>query len=359
MTFRKLSIAILLLLTGPFISAQGTYTKAQTDSLWAVWSNPALPDTSRIQALDEYVYAGYHEYVDQHPDSAFYFAQMEYDFAQSKGLKTFMIYALATQVLSWRARGEYAKELEYQLRLLRLTEEFGNKRMVVTALTDLGTFYISMADYLRALDGVFARDVPPDGIRAHLHALLERGVSRSGGDQAISALRFLCVELYGLHRGERIAWVRPWRELTLPRVLDRSDILRLAGAIPNRKHRLAILPLYASGLRVSEVVAAKVRDVDLARMTLTVRRCKGHQVRTTVLSPALKDELWLFLRDRAPGEPLLPAEHGGHLSLRSIQHVVERAATAGGLERRVICRVLRHPFATHLLGSGTDLRSPL
>lgn len=152
MTFRKLSIAILLLLTGPFISAQGTYTKAQTDSLWAVWSNPALPDTSRIQALDEYVYAGYHEYVDQHPDSAFYFAQMEYDFAQSKGLKTFMIYALATQVLSWRARGEYAKELEYQLRLLRLTEEFGNKRMVVTALTDLGTFYISMADYLRALD---------------------------------------------------------------------------------------------------------------------------------------------------------------------------------------------------------------
>lgn len=110
---------------------------------------------------------------------------------------------------------------------------------------------------------------------------------------------------------------------------------------------------------MSEVVAARVRDVDLARMTLTVRCGKGHEDRTTVLSPALKDGLWLFLRDRAPGEPLLPAEHGGHLSTRSIQHVVERAAPAVGLDGRVPCHVLHHPFATHLLESGTDLRSPL
>lgn len=213
-----------------------------------------------------------------------------------------------------------------------------------------------LVGFLRATVGTHPRQVMPDSIRAHLHTLIERGVSRSGVDQAISALRFLYVELYGMYREEKFAWIRPRREESLPRVLARDDVLRLARAITNRKHRFAILLLYAAGLRVSEVVALKVRDVDLARMTLTVRRGKGHKDRTTVLSPALLDDLRDYTDGRRAMEPLLPSEQGGHLSTRSIQHVMERAAAATGLDGRVTCHVLRHSFATHLLEGGTDLR---
>ena len=200
------------------------------------------------------------------------------------------------------------------------------------------------------------RDAGWELVKAWLLTLTDAGIGRSALDQAISAVRFLYVDLYGRSPPGRLDICRPRREALLPRVLAREEVLRLAGAIANRKHRLALLMMYASGLRVSEVVALRVGDVDLSRLVVNVKRAKGKKDRTSVVSAAVRGELEAQMAGRAARDPLFPSEAGGHLSVRSIQHVVEAAAERAGLAGRVSCHVLRHSFATHLLENGTDIR---
>jgi site-specific recombinase XerD len=199
------------------------------------------------------------------------------------------------------------------------------------------------------------RDVGPDDIRAYLHHCFAQGKSRSLVDQIISALKFLYVDLYH-HAPAAFEIERPRREKALPKVLTREDVLRLADHVTNRRHRLAVLLMYAAGLRVSEVIAANVRDVDLAAMTITVRGGKGRKDRVTVLSPALADDLAWLVGARPGADPLVPNRAGARWTIRSLQHVVEHAADRAGLEGRVSCHTLRHSFATHLLEGGTDIR---
>lgn len=214
------------------------------------------------------------------------------------------------------------------------------------------TYLTALRAWLRWLNGMPPREATPETLGAYLHAIFEAGRSRSYVDQAISALKFLYIELYQAFPSFPI--VRPRREETLPSVLSRRDVLRLADSIPNRKHRLAVLLLYAAGLRVSEAIAANVGDVDLERLTLHVRMAKGGKDRYTVLSPALGPDLAWIIGDRGPREPLLPSRGGERWTQRSLQKVVERAAAAIGV--RASCHTLRHSFATHLLEQGTDIR---
>lgn len=216
------------------------------------------------------------------------------------------------------------------------------------------TYANALKAYVRWLDGRPARSAKPDTVREYLVELVESGCSRSYVDQAISSLKFLYVELYKLTSAEAFPIERPRRESTLPRVLSRADVLRLANAIPNRRHRLAILVLYAAGLRVSELVAANVEDVDLERLTLHVRMGKGGKGRYTVLSQALLEELDAMTYGRPPKAPLFPSRTGERWSARSLQKVMERASQASGVSAS--CHTLRHSFATHLLESGTDIR---
>ncbi len=217
--------------------------------------------------------------------------------------------------------------------------------------------YVSgVRDFAQSLGGRPARAASLDDIRAHLLTLTAAGKSRSRVDQVISALRFLYIELYQQYAGVDFAITRPRREQTLPRVLSKEEVLRLAAAIDNRKHKVAVLLMYAAGLRVSEVVRAKVGDIDVGRLMLTVRQGKGGKDRVTVLSALLRADLEALTAGRHAKEPLFPSEAGGHLATRSIQHVVERAAEKAQLAGRVSCHTLRHSFATHLLEGGTDIR---
>ncbi len=181
-------------------------------------------------------------------------------------------------------------------------------------------------------------------------------------NQAISALKFLYVRLYG--RDDTFADIRrPRPEHKLPRILSRDEILQIVRTIQNPKHRLMIDLLYAAGLRVSEVVNLRVQDVNLDELTLFVRAprparesIKSNKDRITIFSESLRDALRRLMDGKQAGDWLFPSRRGGRLSTRTVQQVFARAVKESDVQKEVSCHDLRHSFATHLLESGVDIR---
>jgi site-specific recombinase XerD len=179
--------------------------------------------------------------------------------------------------------------------------------------------------------------------------------SASTMNMAINALKFFYFQVMNNDKVKEPR--RPRSDKKLPIVLSREEIENLLNAESNLRHRLLLMIVYSSGLRVSEVVALKPSDVDLSRNVLYIRSAKGRKDRFVMLSSRVKkylDELKLCPRDLSwlfPG-----ARPGAHLSIRSAQHIFECARVKAGIEKPVSIHSLRHAFATHLLENGSDIR---
>jgi len=119
------------------------------DRLWAVWNDTIQPDTTRLKAMSDFAWSGY---LFSQPDSAYHFAQLEYDFAKSKGLKNQMANALNTQGVSLFLRGNYTSAIDYYTRSLTIKEEIGYKRGIAASLNNIGIIYKYQGDYAKAID---------------------------------------------------------------------------------------------------------------------------------------------------------------------------------------------------------------
>jgi len=149
----------------------------------------------------------------------------------------------------------------------------------------------------------------------------------------------------------------------IPTVLSVEEVRLLLQAASAPKYKAAFALAYGAGLRVSEVVALKVGDIDSKRMLLRVERGKGGKDRHAMLSPPLLELLRAWWREGRRRNLLLP---GGWLfpgrdpveplSARQLCRVVRAAAQAAGINKRVSPHTLRHSFATHLLEQGVDIR---
>ena len=197
--------------------------------------------------------------------------------------------------------------------------------------------------------------------RFQLHQT-QSGMQPPSINSAVSALRFFfTVTLDRPDLARRLTVVRQPRRL--PAVLSVEEVALLLQAAPGPKYKAALATAYGAGLRVSEVVALKVGDIDCERMLLRVERGKGRKDRNAMLSPQLLELLrawwregrrrgvmlprgWLF-PGRNPVEPL---------STRQLNRAVHAAAEAAGIKKRVSPHTLRHSFATHLLEQDTDIR---
>ena len=217
------------------------------------------------------------------------------------------------------------------------------------------TYISCLRMYVRWLEGDSPRVVLPETPRQFLLALIEAGASRAYIDQNISVLKFLYVELYGWS-SEELSVARPRREWRLPYVPTKAQVLRLADAIRNPKHRLAVLLMYASGVRISELVALDIGDVDFEQRVLRVRDGKGGKDRLTIFSERLIPALRAQVAGRSRLAPLFPSQKRGRLAVRSLQNVIQKARRGAGLRKGISAHSLRHAFATHLLEAGTDLR---
>jgi site-specific recombinase XerD len=139
--------------------------------------------------------------------------------------------------------------------------------------------------------------------------------------------------------------------------LSPDDVVRLLEAAPGPKYKAALGAAYGAGLRVSEVVALKVSDVDPKRMLLKVEQGKGRKDRFAMLSPLLLDLLRDWYRIARPRVWLFPGQDPtNHLTPRQFNRAVHAAADMAGIRKRVTPHTLRHSFATHLLEQNVDIR---
>jgi integron integrase len=247
---------------------------------------------------------------------------------------------------------------------------------------------------VRGLDSATDED-----IKGFLSELAVRGrVSIATQKQALNALVFLFREALGSEAGDLSGFELSRRGRRLPAVLTRQECGKLFEALAGTPRLMAEL-MYGSGLRLTELLRLRIKDVDVDRLRVTVRAGKGDKDRMTVLPEKLTDQLrahrdrvrglyetdrtaglagvwlpealerkypgagtswewhWLFPSRQVMRDPHSGLRRRHHVLDASFQHAIREAARAARLNKRVTPHVLRHSFATHLLESGVDIRT--
>lgn len=199
------------------------------------------------------------------------------------------------------------------------------------------------------------KDVTEQDVKKYIVDLMEKGRKPTTVSLNISALKFFYENILK----KKFTEIKPPKqEKKIPTVLSKDEVKKLLNAVENKKHKLLIEFLYSSGLRVSEAVSMKVKDVDLDEKIAKVVSGKGKKDRLAILSHSLADHLRVYLEKRKQdSEYIFPGLFANeHLSTRMAQRIVSDSAKRAGIKKRVFCHALRSSFATHLLEAGTDIR---
>ncbi len=189
----------------------------------------------------------------------------------------------------------------------------------------------------------------------HEQLISEKKISRAYQNQSINALKFYLEQVCGLPK-EYYELTRPKKVQTLPSVLSQEEVIRVLTHVSNTKHKAMLMTIYSAGLRISEMLDLKIKDIDSDAMRIWVRDGKGGKDRMTTLSPILLELLRQYFRKYRPKHYLFEGPGGNRYSGSSVRKVLARAVEASGINKRVKVHTLRHSFATHLLEQGTNLR---
>jgi integrase/recombinase XerD len=190
----------------------------------------------------------------------------------------------------------------------------------------------------------------PEEIRSYqLYLTNQKKLAPSSILIVIAALRFLYKVT--LHKDWSLEEIipTPKKPQKLPIVLSPEEVLQFLSCIESVKHRTILTICYAAGLRISEAIRLKVADIDSERMV---------KDRYVMLSPKLLQILRNWWPVTRPKQRLFPGDQiGGHISKAAVQHACQKAHQRCGIVKPITPHSLRHCFATHLLESGTDLRT--
>jgi len=191
-----------------------------------------------------------------------------------------------------------------------------------------------------------------------LYLIEERKLHPASVNVYAGAIKFLY--RVTLKRPEQVAWLPRMRvPMHVPTVLSRSEVARLIAALSSDKQRAMVMVGYGAGLRISEICKLRTDDIDPKRMVLRVRSAKRGRERYVMLSPRLLAALRAYWKvSRLTGPDLFPGRDRGKVMTRVAMHkAIVLASRRAGIKKRVSPHTLRHSFATHLLETGTDLRT--
>jgi len=209
-------------------------------------------------------------------------------------------------------------------------------------------------------------------IRAFLSFLHEREYSKATAARKLATLRSFykfCLRRNYITANPVVTIRTPKQEKRLPKFLDIEQIKKLLNTpddstLLGARDRAMLETLYSTGVRVSELVALNLTDVDMPGECLRIRG-KGRKERVAPIGPTALAAIRRYMELRAGDprsttfnpEPLFVNKHGQRLSTRSVRRKLDKYLTMCGLDPSISPHTLRHTFATHMLNNGADLRS--
>lgn len=191
-------------------------------------------------------------------------------------------------------------------------------------------------------------------VRKFLLNKQEKGQAGQTINLYLNAIKFFYRDILKL--SEKIDLKFAKRSKKLPVVLSRNEIKKIINSLKNIKHKLMISLAYGAGLRISEVINLKIRDIDLNELTIHLKEAKGKKDRITILPEKIKNDLGKFIIGKENNSLLFESERGGKLSERTAQKVFVKALKLASIKKPATFHSLRHSFATHLLENGVDIR---
>lgn len=252
--------------------------------------------------------------------------------------------------------------------------------------------------YIRFHKRQHPKELGKEHIEAFLtHMAIEKNYAAATQNLALNAIVFLYKQVLGLEVAEDLVATRSKKQVRLPVVLSKDEVVDILAKMSGVNALLAKL-MYGGGLRVMEALRLRVQDIDFANGYLLIRDGKGGKDRTTLLAPSLADELAahlkqtrvLFDKDTAdevagvylpnalerkytnasttwgwqyvfPSKSLSVDPRSGvtrrhHLNDSGLRKALGMAKEKSHITKRVTSHTFRHSFATHLLESGTNIR---
>lgn len=243
------------------------------------------------------------------------------------------------------------------------------------------------------------REMGAPEINAFLtHLAVDKKVSSSTQNQALSALLFLYRHVIGQEIGDLGEVIRARRPTRLPVVMTREEVKTVLDHLSGDRWLMASL-MYGAGLRLMECVRLRVQDIDAPRKEILVRNGKGAKDRITMLPESLKVPLhehlarvkaihekdltdgwgrvqlpealerkypnaaaewrwqWVFPQEKRWTNPETREQGRHHIDASLLQKAMRDAVNRAGLVKHATCHTFRHSFATHLLESGYDIRT--
>ncbi len=199
------------------------------------------------------------------------------------------------------------------------------------------------------------REINQNDVKDYIEYLYDRHLSSSTLNTAYSALKFYFEKV--LKRTFFIHIPRAKQDKKLPLVLSKKEVIDIIDTATNIRHKLMVQILYASGLRVSEIINLKINNIDFIRKIILVQGAKGKKDRITVVPEVVLKNIKKYLLKFKPQNYLFESQiNSGKLTTRTIQKITEKLAKNTGINKTITPHVFRHSFATHLLEQGVGIR---
>lgn len=184
--------------------------------------------------------------------------------------------------------------------------------------------------------------------------LKEKNLSFSHIKNSVMAVRLYSEIIFNVKLNSE--FLRGYRkERKLPDVLSIEELKVIIDSIQNLKHKTIISLIYSCGLRVSECVNLKIKDIDSKRMLLRINQSKGNKDRFVPISNKMLLLLREYYKEYKPTEFLFEGQFKEFYSARSIQAILKNAVRNCKIKKQITVHSLRHSYATHLLEQGTDI----
>ncbi len=224
-----------------------------------------------------------------------------------------------------------------------------SENTVKTYTDTLSIFFRYFA--MKKIDAIENEDL----IQFNVQYILKNGFSSSYQNQVVNALKLFYSFRNTVHLDVELI-DRPKSGYTLPIVLSLEEVERLLNGCTNLKHRCMLVLIYSCGLRRSELLNLRIRDIDSQRMVIHLHAAKGQKDRIVPLSPTTLSILRNYFKAYRPNVFLFNGDDGGKYSPTSLQNVFRKAVRKARITKKCTLHTLRHSYATHLMESGINLR---